>query len=759
MVYELVPDNNEREAFASSPEDVFVELFAQVFGVANVQLLVHEYPVEDIYGGGRSIDYALRTAEGRIAFEIDGLTWHLPAAIGPDKFEDDLLRQNSLIHQGWRVFRWTDRQLALAPERVKEQLALFLERIPGLLSFDDFLPRQSGDLFELRGHQVDALASLAQMRVDGKTIALLTHAQGAGKTIVAICDAKKVGGRTLFLVHRKELVEQAYLKLQDLWPEVSTGLFLGDVRDFDDHNIAASIQSVSEHLNEFLPTAFKYLIIDEAHHATAATYKRILGYFKPEFVLGLTATPERADGESLLEIFRECAHRLTLQEAVERGELVPIRCIRVITNIDLSRVKFNQIQYNRKDIEETVIIPARDRLIVETYLSHVSGRKAVAFCVNVRHGESIAEMFRLAGVPARSVSGRMPRLEREKYLKEYRDGSIQVLCACDILNEGWDCPDVEVLLMARPTLSKVVYLQQLGRGTRKAPGKECMTVIDFVDNATRYNQSLSLHRVTNFGKYRPGGLVLAPSDLLQAEDLAIQNGARPTTVVEIGLWAKEYVEIDVFNWQEAITGMTSVTELEVELAASEGLVRRAIDRGEIVPDHTVKLGERSYYYFTRERVDEIRQTLGLQKVEKHNIKELFLAYASDIMDMSASYKPVMLLSVLDNVDSNGRASLKSVVSSFRQFYERRRALGLVVEKPTSRLARIEDLDDAAVQRVMIEMPFEKFERRKYLQYARDLAFVKFTSLLWKQLVPTDLAELRIVCEKNIERYYERIKPS
>src|SRR5256714_21317 len=111
---------NEREGIASTPEDVFVELFAQVFGLEKVQLLAHEFPVEDIYGGGRSIDYALRSADEKIAFEIDGLTWHLPGAIPVAKFEDDLLRQNSLIHQGWRVFRWTDRELLQDPERVKE---------------------------------------------------------------------------------------------------------------------------------------------------------------------------------------------------------------------------------------------------------------------------------------------------------------------------------------------------------------------------------------------------------------------------------------------------------------------------------------------------------------------------------------------------------------------------------------------------------------------------------------------------------------
>jgi superfamily II DNA or RNA helicase len=746
---------DERQAVASTPEDVFVELFAQVFGLEKVQMLVHEYPVEDIYAAGRSIDYALRAADEKIAFEIDGLTWHLPGAVSVGKFEDDLLRQNSLVHQGWRVFRWTDRELLHEPERVKEQLALFLESIPGLLSFDEFLPKQSGEVFELREHQKEALDSLDQMRADGKTIALLTHAQGAGKTVVAISDAKRLGGRTLFVAHRRELVTQAYDHLRDLWREATTGLFMADVRDYEEHNIAGSIQSIAEHLEDFPASAFQYLIIDEAHHAAAPTYKRVLGYFRPQFVLGLTATPDRADGQSILDVFRDCAHRLGLREAIERGHLAPIRCFRVLTNVDLSRVRFNRVQYNRKDIEETVIVPPRDRLIVDTYLNHVPGRKAVAFCVNIRHGESLAELFRHSGVPARSVSGRMPRADREKYLAQFHQGKLQVLCACDILNEGWDCPDVEVLLMARPTLSKVVYMQQLGRGTRKSPGKECLVVIDFVDNSLKYNQSLNLHRVVGVSKYRPGGFVLAPDDLIKAEDEAIDRGRRPTAVIDIGLWAKDYQEINLFNWQEAVANMITVPELEVALAASEGIVRRAIERQEVRPDHTVALGDRVYHYFSPDRIEEVREALGLPKVEQHNIKDLFLRYADDKMDMSASYKPVMLLALLDSIDGHGRARLAEVVARFRGFYQERKEAGLPVEKANARMARLDRLDDGEVQRVMLDMPFEKFERRRYLRYDRDLAFVRFEPNLWRNLKPDDLVRLRAICKESIQKYYER----
>lgn len=395
----------ERSDMRSQPQDDFVVLFSQVFGLEKTQLLAHEYQVDDIYGSSRSVDYALQTTEEKVAFEIDGLTWHVPDPARISEYEDALLRQNSLIHGGWRVFRWTDRQITQEPERVKEELAVFLEHIPGLLDFDDFLPRQRGEVVELRPHQEEALAALDALRADGMTIALVTHAQGAGKTVTAIMDAKRIGARTLFLVHTKDLVNQAHEKFRQFWPDVTAGLFLDDVRDTDEHVIIGTVQSVSKHLSEFSPTAFEYLIIDEAHHATADSYQRVLKYFRPKFTLGLTATPDRADGQSALGVFQNAAHRLSLRDAVASGELVPIRCVRVETNIDLSHVRFNQVNYNRRDIEATVLVPSRDRLIVDTYRSHVSGSKAVVFCVNVRHGEQVAELFRSHDIPARSVSG------------------------------------------------------------------------------------------------------------------------------------------------------------------------------------------------------------------------------------------------------------------------------------------------------------------------------------------------------------------
>jgi superfamily II DNA or RNA helicase len=749
-------DSNDRGLTSTAPEDLFAELFTQVFGPEKALFLVPQHAVTDIYGSSRFVDLALRARGEKIAFEIDGLPWHVPDVVPAQKYEDDLLRQNSLIHQGWRVFRWTDRQVAHEPERVKEQLALFLERLPGLLSFDDFLPRQAGAVVQLREHQEDALLALERMRAERKTIALLEHATGAGKTVTAIADARRVGGRALWLVHRRDLVAQTQREFQRLWPEAETGRYYGGAHEAEADNLVAAIQSVADRLDEFGPKEFSYVVIDEAHHAAADTYRRILEYFEPQFILGLTATAERADGQNLLELFRDCAHRLTLQEAVERGELVPIRCVRVKTNVDLSRVRYNQVQYNRRDIEEAIAIPARDRLIVDTYLKHVPNRKAVTFAVNVRHGQALAEEFRRAGVPAHSVSGRMPNREREETLRAFHHDRVRVLCACDILNEGWDCPDIEVLLMARPTLSRVIYLQQLGRGTRKAPGKECLTVFDFVDNASRYNQSLSAHRVLGKGNYRPGGLLLAPPALLAAEEEALARGERPTTVLEIGLWAKDYEPIDIFNWQQEVADMISLPDLERDLGVAEGRLRGAVERGQVKPDHSLQLGERTYVYFHRDRVEEVRVAIDAPKIDEHTVRDRFLEFIGT-MDMTMSYKPVMLLALLDTVDEDGRATVTEVARRFQQFYRDRRASGLVVERPGSRRVPVDELDETSALRLMLSKPFEKFERRRFLRYDRDLAYVRFDPRLWRQLGTEDREQIRSLCRKSIESYYERLR--
>jgi superfamily II DNA or RNA helicase len=579
----------EQPLAASAPEDIFVELFCQTFGLESAQYLTPQYPFTDVYGGGRFIDYALQTEQENIAFEIDSEVYHAPFTVTPEKWEDDLLRQNSLIHQCWRVFRWTDRQLAERPERVQEELAIFLHALR-FTARDDYLPHQHATAFSLRTHQRDALEELTRLRAGGVTIALLTHATGLGKTLVAVQDARRMRLRTLFVAHRKVLIKQAMNAFRQHWPECSLAMFDSQQGRPEADIVVGTVQGISGNLHLFRDDDFGYLVVDEAHHASAETYRRLISFFRPRFILGLTGTPQRGDGENIVSVFQNVAHRMDLRTAIQQGLLVSIRCIRVTTNINMADVRFNGVRYNLNDLETRLVVEERNALIVQTYREHAEGKQAVAFCVNIRHAELLAAVFTANGVPACAVSGRLAQHERDQRLSEYHTGQVRVLCACDVLNEGWDSPDTEVLLMARPTLSRQLYLQQLGRGTRTAPGKAYLLVFDFVDSSNRFNRGITLHQVAGRSQYRPGGLVLAPDEQIAEEEQRITSGEKPEAFLNLHLWVRDLEYVDILDWRDESTRMLSASQLSIELGVDSTTVGHWIRNAKLEPDLTVPIG-------------------------------------------------------------------------------------------------------------------------------------------------------------------------
>ena len=361
----------------SAAEDLFIDLFSETFGAEKTKYLYSQYHFYDIYQNSRYADFMLESGAHRIAIEIDDEASHNKSLVSSNKFYDDLLKQNSMIYLGWDVYRWAVRQMQIQPEAVKDELRVFLGSQPRFKEIEDYLPTQrgkelDGSHLELKQHQREALDALQAMRDNRETIALLYHATGTGKTVTAVMDAKRCGGRTLFLAHTQELVNQAADTFRNLWPEVTVGRYMEAIKEPDAHVVCGSVQSVALHLEDFREDAFSYLIVDEAHHAAADTYQKILAYFHPAFTLGLTATPERTDdNRAILDIFKNTAHKLDIQTAVEIGELVPIRCIRIHTNIDLTKVRFNSVQYNIRDLESKIYVPERNRLIVDTWLQYV----------------------------------------------------------------------------------------------------------------------------------------------------------------------------------------------------------------------------------------------------------------------------------------------------------------------------------------------------------------------------------------------------
>lgn len=642
------------------------------------------------------------------------------------------------------------------PEKVKDELITFLGTSPMFKAFEADLPVQMGQTIELRDYQQEATENLQKMREDGKTIALLYHATGVGKTITAATDAKAVGGRTLFLVNALKLASQAKETFAKVWPEATLGEYTGSQKDMTQTVIFATVQSISKDLEKFSPMDFDYLIVDECHHAAANTYQKIFTYFHPKFILGLTATPERSDGEDMLELFQNVAHKMDLKTAVERGVLVPIRCIRVKTNIDLTDVRINGIKYNSQDLESKLFIPERNQLIVDTYLKYVNGKKTVIFCASVDHAAEIAKLLRDNGVKAEAVSGRDRVEVREKILKDYETGSTNVLCACDLLNEGWDSPHTTVLFMARPTMSKTIYLQQLGRGTRRCPGKEDLLVIDFVDNANMFNMPYSLHRVLDIAKYQPMAYVLAPENKRKLDQDMLFQGEKPEAWLDVPIDVSDYEIIDLFNWQNSVKDMISQIEFVRMVDVQSETVERYIKDGKVKPDLSIPFGDkRMFHYFREESIRNIAKQYGWDLITPQNMADKFMKFI-ETMDMSYSYKPVLLKAIYEYMDTSGRVALPDVVDYFIDFYEDRKAHGMIAEKSTS-IYQKGGYTRKDVEKNILSNPFKRFEDMRFLMRCKDVETIEVNPIIFRKLTREDWLHIVNVCDKSLEKYYLRLK--
>lgn len=748
-----------RAASGSCAEDMFIEIFADTFGAEKAGFLYTQYYFSDIYLNDRYADFMLERGMKKIAIEIDDEATHNPKYISRDKYQDDLLKQNSMIYLGWDIYRWTVRQMRDDPDRVKDELRLFIGNDPVFSQTEDYLPPQRARAVEaksldLKEHQKQALDALLKMRENNETIALLYHATGTGKTVTAVSDAKRFGKRTLFIAHTHELVDQAYETFRKIWPEITVGKYMDTIKQSDAFAVCAGIQSLAMNIDQFREKDFGYIIIDEAHHAGADTYQKAISFFKPEFMLGLTATPERSDDRSIIDIFKKTAHKLDIKTAVETGELVSVRCIRIHTNIDLSNVRFNSVRYNIRDLESKIFVPERNTLIADTFIKYVKDKRTVIFCASVKHAAQIAGLITDRGVKAYAVSGSMKASERNEYLAAFKKGTIKVICACDLLNEGWDCPETEVLFMARPTMSKVLYIQQLGRGMRLAPGKESLMVFDFVDNADKFNAPFSLHRCLQLKNYRPGAMVIGRKEDMALDESLYAKGEKPEAVIDYPVNVTDYQAVDIFNWQEEAAGMISMMEFVRRVDVQSETIEKYVREGLIVPDLAVPMSERKVFrYFKEETVKAAAEKYGWRIITDSNRAELFMEMIRK-MDMSYSYKPVLIKAIFENADEKGRVKLDDIVAYFRNFYEARRAAGLKVEKENSIFAK-GGYSDAEARRNILVNPFKRFEDMQMLRHAKTLGIIEVDEAVWKRIDEGMKEEILEGCEEKLNGYFKR----
>ena len=386
-------------------------------------------------------------------------------------------------------------------------------------------------LYEPRGAQIEALCALEDTRAEGAKRALVQAATGVGKTYLAAFDSKSYE-RVLFVAHREEILKQAAASFRNVRNSEDYGFFTGEEKSTDKSVIFASVATLgrSEYLSEkyFAPDYFQYLVIDEFHHAVNEQYQRIVKYFKPQFLLGLTATPERMDGRNIYELCDyNVPYEISLKDAINKGMLVPFHYYGIYDDTDYSGLHLIRGRYDEKELNETYIGNVHRHDLIYKYYCKYGSKKALGFCCSRAHAEEMAKEFCERGIPSVAVYSNANGTyseERGKAIEKLKSGEIRVIFSVDMFNEGVDITSVDMVMFLRPTESPIVFLQQLGRGLRRSKGKEYLNVLDFIGNYEKAGRVRFLLTGRTLGKneyYNPADRSVFPDDCLIDFDMKL----------------------------------------------------------------------------------------------------------------------------------------------------------------------------------------------------------------------------------------------
>lgn len=438
---------------------------------------------------------------------LDGLEWNVRlSSVGtPTLLQKFEVTFDSYWEQ--RAFQSYD------PERDGERLDAALERNGGRRTAAP--DAATGLEVQPFLHQEEMLEDLEAERFKGFNHNLVVAATGTGKTVIAALDYKRLceaAGRDLkllFVAHRQEILKQAMRTYRDVMEDGAFGeLYVGDHKPEQWKHIFASVQSLSSlGIEQLEHDSFDVVVIDEFHHAMAPTYRRLLDHLQPQQLLGLTATPERGDGVDVAKQFFDgrTASELRLWDALDADLLVPFHYFGVSDDVDLSHLEWKRGNYDTAQLNNLYTgNDARAAKVIRELRDKVTGTdqmRAIGFCVSVQHAVYMAEVFNGAGIASVAVSGQTDDAERAAVLEKLRHREINCIFAVDLFNEGLDLPQVDTILMLRPTQSATIFLQQLGRGLRRAEGKAVLTVMDFIGQQRReFRFDLRYRALTGYGR-------------------------------------------------------------------------------------------------------------------------------------------------------------------------------------------------------------------------------------------------------------------
>ena len=489
------------------------------------------------------------------------------------------------------------------------------------------------ELFQPRGAQIEALYALENSRAEGATKGLVQAATGVGKTYLAAFDSEKYE-RVLFVAHREEILKQAAVSFRNVRKSNDYGFFYGKQKDTDKSVLFASVATLGreEYLKAeyFARNYFDYVVIDEFHHAVNEQYLRIVDYFQPKFMLGLTATPERMDGKNIYEICDyNVPYEISLKEAINKGMLVPFHYYGIYDEIDYSGLHRVKGRYDEKELTDIYTKSTKRYELIYKYYKKYRSKQALGFCCSKKHAEEMAKEFCKRGVPSVAVysnaDGEFSE-DREKAIEQLRRQEIRVIFSVDMFNEGLDIASVDMVLFLRPTESPIVFLQQLGRGLRTYKGKQYLNVLDFIGNYEKAGKApLLLGGGKSFSEKRTGDYndIEYPDDCIVDFDMRLIDLFRELDKKSISI--KERINQEFYRVKELLNGRVP-TRMELFTYMDDAIYEYCMKHAKENPfrkylDYLNELGELSedekilYAGIGREFILEI-ETTNMQKVYK-----------------------------------------------------------------------------------------------------------------------------------------------
>ena len=451
--YMITVGDRGEQADASPLELHFEQSFTNAYGINALKYLSREYGICDENGKNYFLDYLVRTRNGKYAVEENGVTYHHPQIIGEEKYKNQLSKQNTCALWGIKLFRFSTEDCAFE-NRIEDDIKQYFGKDTSEFVDDGLKIDRKVELYE---HQTVSLQEIQKRREAGIKAFLIVLPTAAGKSKIVEEDLREFAKsrqdfKGLILVPGVNILTDWQDRIRTSLPELTDKI---EIKTY---------AYMARHYADAQPDYYNYLVVDEAHHAVAPVLKRVIQYFNTEFTIGLTATDQRPDKKKLETVFGTYSTSLSLKEAMEKEVVAKANVYRIETNIDLSQVRFNGKDYVNADLEKKIRVTSRNELIVnvleEFFTSGEAGlRQGVIFCVNVNHANEMAKLLNSAGITAASYTGQAKN--PTALMEDFKQKKIRFLCACNMISEGWDYPELGILVMARPTLSKVLYLQQI----------------------------------------------------------------------------------------------------------------------------------------------------------------------------------------------------------------------------------------------------------------------------------------------------------